>query len=168
MNTVYIMTDDGSSEQNKNYIEQVALYTLERERKIDLSCSVLCVSPATIRQYNIEYRKEDYVPDVLSFCNNEKNIARNIFQNIFYNQIDHQENLHCYIGDMIICLSQITQQAIENSIEVLEELTRVIIHGILHLLGHTHFSYKECEPMLCRQEQLVYEFITFANIGKEI
>ncbi|MEX2442274.1 MAG: rRNA maturation RNase YbeY, partial [Alkalispirochaeta sp.] len=59
-------------------------------------------------------------------------------------------------GDIVLNLPMIERQAKEWSVAPDEELRRVLVHGILHLAGHTHTSsdFTE-EPMLRLQETIL-------------
>lgn len=61
------------------------------------------------------------------------------------------------IGDVYICPDVARANAASRRIPVREELTRLIVHGVLHVLGHDHPDGDEREesPMWRRQEALV-------------
>ncbi|MHB1222428.1 MAG: rRNA maturation RNase YbeY [Gemmatimonadaceae bacterium] len=61
------------------------------------------------------------------------------------------------VGDIYIAPAVIRDHARENGVPVREELTRVVVHGVLHVLGHDHpeDDGRERSPMWRRQESLV-------------
>jgi probable rRNA maturation factor len=61
------------------------------------------------------------------------------------------------IGDVYICPDVARANAASRRIPVREELTRLVVHGVLHVLGHDHPEGDEREksPMWRRQEALV-------------
>ena len=61
------------------------------------------------------------------------------------------------IGDIYICPDVARAAAAERGIGVREELTRLVIHGTLHVLGHEHpvETGREASPMWKRQEELL-------------
>ena len=61
------------------------------------------------------------------------------------------------IGDVYICPDLARANAASRRIAVREELTRLIVHGVLHVLGHDHPEGDEREesPMWRRQEAIV-------------
>jgi probable rRNA maturation factor len=61
------------------------------------------------------------------------------------------------LGDMVISLDTLKRNALSFSVEEEEELTRLLIHGLLHLLGEDHESNEVQEPMLVKQEQLLHQ-----------
>jgi len=60
-----------------------------------------------------------------------------------------------YLGDIVISVETVYRQALYYGVPKHEELTRVIIHGILHLLGFTDTIANEKEKMWQKQESLV-------------
>lgn len=99
--------------------------------------SVIFVDKEEIRRLNREYRKVDEVTDVLSF------------------NFDTSELL----GEIYVCKEYID----ENTKEELriEEIIRLIIHGILHLFGYDHKKEfidkdeKDLENMYVIQESIL-------------
>ena len=62
-----------------------------------------------------------------------------------------QENLP--IGDIVINLHQAERQAKDYRVSVEEETLRLIIHGILHLLGYDHERSEKDEKRMFRKQQ---------------
>jgi|TARA_B100000959_G_C14989687_1_gene627236 rRNA maturation RNase YbeY len=61
------------------------------------------------------------------------------------------------LGDVYVCLDQASRQAKEHEIPLAEELVRLVVHGVLHVLGHDHpeDSDRFASPMFKLQERLV-------------
>jgi probable rRNA maturation factor len=91
------------------------------------------------KNLNLQYLEKDYPTDVLSFPFNEE------LPDGFY------------IGDIFICYPVAGIQAKENNVSLQEELFRLMVHGILHLLGYDH--EKDTGEMETLQEQLVDKYI---------
>lgn len=82
--------------------------------------SVVFVSDEKIRELNRTYRGVDRATDVLSFS------------------LEGDAGSHGVIGDVYISLDTAEKQAKEFAVSLEEELLRLLIHGLLHLAGHTH------------------------------
>ncbi len=82
------------------------------------------VSSKTIRKLNRRYADQDYSTDVLSFQ---------------YNSNDKAEIL----GDIAVCEDIAKVQASEHNQDLASELSLLIIHGALHLLGYDHQDNKQ-------------------------
>lgn len=59
------------------------------------------------------------------------------------------------LGDIVICLRVVSAYAKKNGMERDEALTRVIIHGVLHLLGYDHDVEKRKRVMQKREAALL-------------
>jgi probable rRNA maturation factor len=57
------------------------------------------------------------------------------------------------LGDIVINLHKARQQALENMLAFDEELKRLIIHGLLHLLGYDHEQGSYDEKKMRRKER---------------
>lgn len=88
--------------------------------------SVLVVDDRTIRRLNREWRRKDRPTDVLSF---------------------EQDRRSGLLGDVVISLDTARRQAAEGSRALSDELTRLLAHGLLHLLGHDHLAPADARRM---------------------
>ena len=97
-------------------------------KKNTLICSILLSGPKEIKNLNKKFRKKNKSTDVLSFPFYEKNQLNNKIR----------EEKEVYLGDIIINLSQVKKK--NNKAKFKEELNKLWIHGLLHLLGYDHKS----------------------------
>lgn len=104
--------------------------------------SVTLCGDSFIEELNRRYRNKNEPTDVLSFSQNEGYYMGKDSPPIF--------------GDIVISLETVHRQADNLGIFPEEELKRVTVHGILHLLGRDHDSNnEEEEPMLKQQEKML-------------
>ena len=89
-----------------------------------LEVSVLFVNDAGMRRLNHLYRGIDRTTDVLAFPLISEKPALYV--------------RHLLLGDIVISLPQARRQAEEYGTTFNRELSRLLIHGLLHLLGHDH------------------------------
>ena len=87
--------------------------------KGDITIKIGDLKEAT--ELNLTYRNINSPTDVLSFP--------------LHDDLPQED---FYIGDIFICLDLVEKQAEENSLNFYQELLTLIVHGILHLLGHDH------------------------------
>ena len=59
------------------------------------------------------------------------------------------------IGEIVICPSYVRQQAKRAGEALRRELSRVIVHGMLHLFGYDHAAPSDAEQMFALQERIV-------------
>jgi probable rRNA maturation factor len=106
--------------------------------------SISFVTDKEMRVLNKNYRNIDETTDVLSFSQIED-------EDLFV----QQEDSLTLLGDIIISVDELRQNAAYFNEEVDVELMRLVIHGILHLLGWDHTSNEATEEMLQKQEMLL-------------
>ncbi len=96
------------------FVQKIVGKVLKGERKNKAEISIAFVNPAKIRQLNQKYRKKDRPTDVLSYTYNNAS------------------------GEIVICPQEVKKNAKKFGQSFEKELARVLIHGILHLLGGDH------------------------------
>jgi probable rRNA maturation factor len=102
--------------------------------------SILLCDDATIRQLNRRYRKKNKATDVLAFPMQEGP-----------GPAAHPDLL----GDVVISLPMATRQAAEHDRPIIREVTFLLAHGLLHLLGCDHANRREEREMKARTEDLL-------------
>lgn len=118
------------------------VFAVLKQSKNDGEVSVHIVGDKKIRDLNKNYRGKDKVTDVISFAVKEG-------KEVGMGEKD--------LGDIFICLPQILRQAKENNISAHEEMIRMLVHGVLHILGFDHLKEAEAKKMFGLQEKFVKE-----------
>jgi len=104
--------------------------------------SVLLCDDATIHALNRDYRQKDKPTDVLAFAMREGEGA------------EHAHGAHGLLGDVIISLETAARQASEHARSLDAEVTMLLAHGLLHLLGLDHRNRTEERRMTARTDLL--------------
>ena len=116
--------------------------------------SVHFISDDEIRKLNSEYRGKDEPTDILTFAISDGDS----FPEVEGEPLD--------LGDVFISLESMRRNAAAFSVTEDEELSRLLIHGILHLLGYDHATKDfSAEPMLIRQEEMMRTLGFVHDIG---
>ena len=103
--------------------------------------SILFIGDQGIRELNDQFRGIDRPTDVLSF------------PQILEDELEIPGAL--VLGDVAISLETARSQSEEHGLSLEEELTLLLIHGILHLLGYDHeISDQEEEKMRSKTREL--------------
>ncbi len=131
-------------------------HVLEHLGQASCECSVSFVSDQTIQDLNREYRDKDEPTDILSFVQ-EEDIEDFSWPEVQMGTLDGPPEEIRVLGDMVISLDALKRNALSFSVEPDEELFRLLIHGLLHLLGENHISNNAYEPMLVKQEKLLHQ-----------
>ncbi len=128
---------------NDERLAAIALRVLEAEGAPPCELSVTVTNDEMVRALNREYAGEDAVTDVLSFSQREGE------------EFVGAPGSVPPLGEVVIALPQAALQASEAGRSVEEELTRLLIHGTLHLLGYDHAEPDEERRMHAREEELL-------------
>lgn len=94
---------------------------------------------ALLQQLNCQYRGIDAPTDVLSFPSGE---------------ID-PETQATYLGDVIISMPRAQAQSTDHALR--DELQLLVVHGVLHLLGHDHGEAAEKACMQAAQDAILQQ-----------
>jgi probable rRNA maturation factor len=105
--------------------------------------SFMMVNNNYIKKLNANYRSKDSATNVLSFPMIDKNSLKH-------------ENI---LGDVVISIDKILSESKDLKIEVDKYLSKISIHGILHLLGYDHISDNDYEVMNKLEEKIIKKII---------
>lgn len=121
----------------------IARAVLRAERVRDAMLSISFVSNRAIRALNKRHLRRDRVTDVIAFGFRAGGKRSPI------------------VGDVYIAPDVARTAAAEHGITMQEELTRLVVHGTLHVLGYDHpeTSHRERSPMWRKQERLVARLV---------
>jgi len=99
-----------------------------------------------MKKLNRTFRGVDKATDVLSFPQSlppfNSPLSKGVYRGVIKSELRTPNSAlrtpHFVLGDIVINLHRSRRQAIEQSITLNEELKRLTIHGLLHLLGYEH------------------------------
>ncbi len=157
---IHLAVQDGlSSPLPESWLQNAALAALDAalpDRNCQLTLA-LC-DDSTIRDLNSDYRGESKVTDVLAFSSahsgpwqgeDDPHSSPSPPDAKFPTPPDAPP----YLGDVIVCLPQARRQADDAGHPLKNEIALLIIHGVLHLLGHDHYEKEEKALMWSLQNQ---------------
>ena len=104
---------------------------------VESDVCVLLVSDVRIHELNRTWRGIDRPTDVLSFSQQEGHFAA----------LESP-----VLGDVVISLERAEEQRTKRSL--LDEVTHLLIHGVLHLLGHDHAEPAETRVMRAEEDRV--------------
>jgi len=82
---------------------------------------------------NRDWRGRDYATNVLSFPMQEPD----------------------YLGDIVICAAVVAREAAEQGKSLRAHWAHMVVHGVLHLMGHDHIADAEAEAMEAIERKLL-------------
>jgi probable rRNA maturation factor len=62
------------------------------------------------------------------------------------------------LGDVVVCPAVAERQAPEHAGSYDDELALLVVHGVLHVLGHDHAGVAEAATMQARERELLQRF----------
>ena len=134
-------------------LKKITEKVLKKEKR-EGEISVALVGRARIKELNKNYRKKNRVTDVLSFSEKEVSIL----------DFPSLETKLSRLGEIAICLPEVKKNAKKFQATFEKELTRILIHGVLHLLGYDHEKDKERAENMQKKEK--YYLSKLGEIGE--
>lgn len=109
-------------------------------KKINLS--ILLSDNKNIKKLNKRFRNKNKPTDVLSFPFEKKlNLKKNT-----------------YLGDIVISYEFMNKPKSLSNLDFKNKVTKIFIHGYLHLLGHDHIKLKDFKKMN-QEEKKIYKCV---------
>lgn len=107
-------------------LEKILNKVIAKEGKISGDLNVIITNDENLKKINVQFLEHDYYTDVITFNYNSGNVVN---------------------GEIYVSLDTIKVNAKNYDVTLMNELTRVIIHGVLHLVGYNDKTAKEKEVM---------------------
>jgi probable rRNA maturation factor len=101
--------------KNWRKVEKIIKKVIEKEKKISGDLNFIITNDESLRKINVEFLKHDYNTDVIAFDYNSGNEIN---------------------GEVYLSLETVRGNAINYNVSLRLEVIRVIIHGVLHLVGY--------------------------------
>lgn len=114
----------------ENWLSKVT--ALEQKEMGDITL-IFC-SDEYLLNVNREYLDHDYYTDIITFDYTEDNIVS---------------------GDLFISLDRVADNAQIHTVDFINELNRVVVHGVLHLCGYKDKSEEDEKLMRSKENQML-------------
>jgi probable rRNA maturation factor len=101
--------------------------------------SILLTDDDQIKRLNRTYRKKNRPTDVLAFAQREG---------------EYGHHAGALLGDLVVSIPTARRQAGERGTDLTSELTMLLAHGLLHLLGWDHDTPRKDRRMTRETERL--------------
>jgi probable rRNA maturation factor len=131
MNTFDIF-NEYNYDKDYSYLNDVINHTFEVLKIKNANMSVILIDDEKMHELNKEYRGVDRTTDVLSFA------------------LEDNEDIKLPIrelGDVFVSIPKMLEQAKEYNHSEKRELSFLVCHGLLHLLGYDHTKSEEDEKI---------------------
>ena len=114
--------------KNKNLLKKWLKDLIVQEHAIPGQINIVFTSDSNVLELNRNYLSRNYLTDIITF--------------------DYSDN-QAIAGDLFISITRVKENSESFDVTFNKELKRVIVHGILHLLGYGDRT--ETEKSLMRQ-----------------
>ncbi len=120
-------------------IKKIISEIIKSEKKQGLSINLIFVDDKKIKKINTDFRFKNSETDVISFNYNERRYSG---------------------GDIFISVDSARNNAKKYGVDFQQEILRLVVHGILHVLGYDHTKkFYRTEIMRKKQERYVKKFL---------
>lgn len=121
--------------KNKKKLKQWIVSTIQSKKRIAGDINFIFCSDESLLEINLQYLKHNTYTDIITFD---------------YSKGDAQLPI---AGDIFISIDRVKENAITYSKTFQEELNRVMIHGVLHLLGYKDKT-KDAKAEMTKEENV--------------
>lgn len=146
------------TEEFINKLSEVCDFALkEEEVDKEYQISLLFVDNDEIKEINEETRGINKATDVLSFpmldYENGK-VYKDMYIGYEFDET-YMDGNELVLGDMVLSLEKALEQSIEYNHSYEREVSYLVVHSILHLLGYDHMEEEEKKIMRKREEEIL-------------
>ena len=148
---IEINYEEIEKKEEYNKIIKEVLKECFKEEKIDntpLTISIILTDLDTIKNLNKQHRNIDKPTDVLSFPMFEKEELQELI-------LKKEQIVPDVLGDIVICVPKVEEQAIEYGHSFNRELAYMLVHGFYHLMGYDHIKEEDKLEMRPKEEVIL-------------
>lgn len=149
--TEIVWKDIKQNDELESIVEKVIqkCFEVENIKPTSLYICVTLTNPKNIRELNKEYRNIDKETDVLSFPMFEREELDKLVRE------NETQLLQDVMGDIIISIERVEEQAKEYGHSFERELAYMVVHSFYHLLGYDHMTEEDKKEMREKEENVL-------------
>ncbi|MDD2203178.1 MAG: rRNA maturation RNase YbeY [Bacilli bacterium] len=144
MNEISFVNETNEKIEEIAVLEKLIDFAVSREQLNNVIFSIIFIKDEKMHKLNKQYREIDSTTDVLSFAFEDNAVISN-------------DKIRM-LGEIYISVDKAREQAFSYEHTYLRELSFLMIHGFLHLLGFNHMEEEEEKEMFLRQEEILNEY----------
>ena len=147
---------------HQTWVKETVVKALKSEAKgSETHVSVVIADDETVLELNRKHRGLNEHTDVLSFSyvyegeyyGDDRSLVAQLDEFVLPpGEEDHS------LGEVIVSYPQTVRQAMEAGMPVEDELSHLLVHGTLHLLGHDHEQPSDEEVMKLAESRILGKF----------
>ena len=121
------------------------LLSIFPSQTIAFEISILLTGTRNMKNLNKKFRKINKDTDVLSFPAEEKNFFKK----------DLKLKKRVYLGDIALSYEYIKSIVKRQNKSFDDYFKKMLVHGVLHLIGHEHDSFKKYKKMNLLEQKII-------------
>ena len=150
---IYSEVEFEDIDESKEYVDLInkvvkTCFEEENLTKTNMYLNIILTNPKKIKEINKKYRNIDKETDVLSFPMFEK---EELTQIISLSNMKKNADIKEVLGDIIVSIERVKDQAEEYGHSFERELSYMIVHGFYHIMGYDHIV--ESDKLIMRQKE---------------
>ena len=106
---------------------------------------IVLVDETEIKRINREYLNKDYVTDIISFHYHDRS------------EYSDKLKIPSLEGTMYCCLTRIIEQSAEFNVDIKTECLRIVVHGLLHILGFEDATQEQKKTMTLEEDAIIQQ-----------
>ena len=140
----------------EDIIKKTVYAALDYEKcPYEVCVNIVLTDNTSIHEVNLQMRNIDRPTDVLSFPMNDFPAPGDFSEIEEYPDSFEPDTGELLLGDIMISVEKIIEQAEEYGHSKTRELAFLIAHSMLHLMGYDHMEDSEREDMEKRQREIL-------------
>ena len=137
MNEINIFTEHEDIDFHKNHIIQLINISLEAAKYNQVKINLIFCNNDKLNSFKREYFDDDVLTDIVTFpIKNDNDLEAEIYISVEMAKIN----------------------SVEFNVSLNNELSRLIIHGVLHLIGFNDDTEDSKKVMFLKQEEIISNF----------
>jgi probable rRNA maturation factor len=137
---VFVANAHPSLEVDSERLRSVASLVMHKENCCRGGVNIILATDEDLRKMNDQYLGRDHPTDVMAFPMGGD---------------EHPRAEDTVAGEIYVSLDRARQQAREYSVTFVQEVERLVIHGLLHLCGYDHEGKEEAGRMRSREDKFL-------------
>lgn len=145
---------------SQNSVRVAAIATLKAHDLEQGTMTIVLANDAEVQALNLSFLGIDAPTDVLSFPSFDHSPLETPTEDKSYNAPrdlppELEAEQAAYLGDLVIAFPYASKQAVQHQRTLAEELSLLVVHGTLHLLGYDHVTVEEENEMWAVQADIL-------------
>lgn len=122
--------------KNWRDLKEIVVKVIRKEKKISGDLNFIITNDRKLRAINVQFLEHDYNTDVITFNYNAGNVIN---------------------GEIYISIDTVRENSFNYKVSLNDEIKRVAIHGVLHLVGYDDKSPEEKDVIRSREDYWLKE-----------